>query len=236
MTSAAMYDDDDDEVVQDEPLFERRMQVLALRNGGMTYRQIAKHFEISEPTARRDEQWALRYVGGQDIEAIINVQRSVVLDMRRANYRRMLEGDKDAATVILKGLDHEAKLLGLYAPVRVQTGPSHVEFSERAAQLIAEVAPNTLKELIRGTSVDPRNKPVEPVVIDADVEPIVADGAAPADGQAEPVAGVGDDAAADHQGADPAGTPTPPDWGHLEPREPEVRADEHHDGDPWSNI
>lgn len=187
--------EDDDEVVHDEPLFERRMQVLALRNGGMTYRAIATHFEISEPTARRDEQWALRYVGGQDIETIINVQRSVILDMRRANYRDMLNGNKDAAKTILQGLDHEAKLLGLYAPVRVQTGPSHVEFSERAAQLIAEVAPDTLKELIRGTSHDPAIQPQRPVI---DVETVAA--------EPEPVARGGDPMAA-ALGFDPGAEP-----------------------------
>lgn len=136
-----------------ETLWERRMQALSLRNGGMTFSQIATFQKVSPAQARRDVEWAKRHIAGDDIESIISVQRSVIIDMRRANYQAMLQGDKDASATILKGLDHEAKLLGLYAPVRVTTGPSHVEFSERAAELIKQVSPNTIKELVRGTSV-----------------------------------------------------------------------------------
>lgn len=165
--------DEDDAPQFDDVLFERRMQVLSLRNGGMTYRQISEALSISPDTARRDEIWGRRHVAGDDIESTIAVHRSVILDGRRANYRRYLEGDKDATTAIFKGLDHEAKLLGLYAPTRIQTGPSHDEFSERAAELIAAVSPNTLKELLRGTHLDPYAAgsavPAEPEPLDVEV-------------------------------------------------------------------
>lgn len=156
MTITTIMDPPDDgEFHVDEALFDRRMQALSLRNGGMTYSAIAKHFSIDPSTVRRDVHWARQRVGSQDIDAIINTQRSVVLDLRRANYPAALRGDKDAASNILKGLDHEAKLLGLYAPQRITTGPSQAEFSQRAADLIAAISPDTLKEILRGTSYDP---------------------------------------------------------------------------------
>ena len=153
MTTAVAMPDPEEGSSEFESLWERRMQALSLRNGGLTFSQIATHQRISAAQARRDVEWAKRHIAGEDIEGIIATQRSVIIDMRRANYQAMLTGDKDAAATILKGLDHEAKLLGLYAPVRVQSGPSHIEFSERAAELIKQVSPDTLKELIRGTSV-----------------------------------------------------------------------------------
>ena len=150
-----MYDDDDQPSFDDE-LYERRMRVLSLRLGGMTYREIATVLKISPDAARRDEAAAKRIMAGDDIEGVIAGQRAVLADVRKANYRAMLGGDKDATANILKGLDHEAKLLGLYAPTRISTGPSHIEFSERAAELITAISPDTLKELLRGTSADPR--------------------------------------------------------------------------------
>lgn len=155
MTVTAMFDDDD-EPNFDDALYERRLRVLSLRMGGMTYREIATVLKIDPSTARRDEAAAKRLIAGDDMEGIIAGQRAVLADIRKANYRSMLGGDKDATANILKGLDHEAKLLGLYAPTRINTGPSHIEFSERAAELITAVSPDILKELLRGTSIDPR--------------------------------------------------------------------------------
>lgn len=221
MTAAAVPDDgreyDDPEPGEagfDDELFERRMQVLSLRNGGMTYRAIASGLGISPDTARRDEIWARRYIGRDDIEAVINTQRSIILDGRRANYRAYLSGDKDATVAIFKGLDHEAKLLGLYAPTRIQTGPSHVDFAEQAAELIAQVSPNTLKELLRGTAIDPNVQRVDPEPVDVEVVDEVPPG--------------------DSGTAAPAEEPGPADGGsvglsgHL-PRDT-------YDNDGWSNI
>lgn len=219
-----VFDEDDDEVVHDEPLFERRMNVLSLCNGGMTYRQIAEHFSISEFTARADYKWALKYVGAQDAETIIKVHRSVILDGRRANYKAYLSGDKDAAMTILKGLDYEAKLLGLYAPVRVTTGPNHIEFKEQAAEIISALAPTTLKELLRGTHLDPNAHPAErPDVLDVDTVDESVDPGAGDVAPAGPWAGAGDVGP-----IDPA--PGPAGESVAQPA-----ADEPED-DGWSNV
>ena len=221
MTVTASYDDDDDDQPSfDDELYERRMRVLSLRLGGMTYRDIATALKIDPSTARRDESAAKRMMTGDDIEGVIAGQRKVIADIRTANYRAMLNGDKDAATSILKGLDHEAKLLGLYAPTRIQTGPSHIEFSERAAELIAAVSPDTLKELLRGTAIDPNAQPDEQP-IDAEVVSAVDDDA---------VSSVSDEATEDSD---------PTDEGDVGPAcGPDTTVDVKpiDDGDGWSNI
>lgn len=230
MTVTAIATPDPDEPTEGtaefEPLWERRMQALSLRNGGMTFAQIAEFQKISPGQARRDVAWAKRHVAGEDIEDIIATQRSVIIDMRRANYQSMLQGDKDASATILKGLDHEAKLLGLYAPVRVQTGPSHVEFSERAAELIKAVSPDTLKELIRGTRTvaeQRRDADAETAAPDAD------DDAQPIDVEAVELSPFGPAAHASRQAASPV-RPV-----EAEPGDAPEPASEP-DDDDWSNI
>lgn len=225
-----MDDGDDEEqgTPEFESKFERRMQALSLRNGGMTFTQIAGFQKISAAQARRDVEWAKRHIAGEDIETIISVQRSVIIDMRRANYQAMLQGNKDAAAAILKGLDHEAKLLGLYAPVRVQTGPSHVEFSERAAELISKVSPDTIKELVRGTSVFRAASEQQRADSDAaeahEPEPLDVDIVATPFGPA----------ARGHAVEVPA--PRADDRGEAPDPEPVERREPEPDGDDWSNI
>lgn len=216
--SVALADDGDDggaiERPVDETLWERRMQAVSLRNAGMTFSEIARIQGISPALARRDVETALREFMSGEIDQLIARHRSVLMDMQRANYRAMLSGSKEAATTILKGLEHEAKLLGLYAPTRVVTGVGEVEFSERFVQLVNAISPDTLKELLRGAqhTGEPRQQPV-----DAEVVP---DPVAETPGGAGAEAGPGGEAG----GADaaPAREPAPDRGGD--------------DADGWSNL
>ncbi|AYB69115.1 helix-turn-helix DNA-binding protein [Mycobacterium phage Eaglehorse] len=216
--SVALADDGDDggaiERPVDETLWERRMQAVSLRNAGMTFSEIARIQGISPALARRDVETALREFMSGEIDQLIARHRSVLMDMQRANYRAMLSGSKEAATTILKGLEHEAKLLGLYAPTRVVTGVGEVEFSERFVQLVNAISPDTLKELLRGAqhTGEPRQHPV-----DAEVVP---DPVAETPGGAGAEAGPGGEAG----GADaaPAREPAPDHGGD--------------DSDGWSNL
>lgn len=199
----------------DETLWERRMQAVSLRNGGMTFAQIAAVQGISPAMVRRDIEAALRdYMSGQ-MDLLIASHRSIVADMRRANYPGMLRGEKEPAKTILDGMAHEAKLLGMYAPTRVVTGVNEVEFSERFVELINAVSPNTLKELLSGAirrnAADHADDPV-----DAEV---VAD---PGDHGQGPGGGAGDE-------LDPGPGVVEPDTGPLP--DPGPAAD-----DGWSNL
>lgn len=198
--------DGDTERPEDETLWERRMQAVSLRNAGMTFAQIGELQGITAAMVRRDIERALReYTSGQ-MDQLIAQHRSVIADMRRANYPGMLRGEKEPAKTILDGMAHEAKLLGMYAPTRVVTGVNEVEFSERFVELINAVSPNTLKELLSGAirrnAADHPDAPVDAeVVAEPQSDPRPADGLGdepdPGPGVVEPAADGGTDAYAD---------------------------------------
>ncbi|UJQ86590.1 RNAseE [Mycobacterium phage PenguinLover67] len=230
--TAAMAEPPDDmdsglsEMLKSE-LIERRAKVMFLRNAGATWAAIAKECGVSEATARKDYQVVCRDINNEQPANIVARHRAVIFDIQRANYAAMMKGNVKAATVILRALDRESRLLGLDAPTRILAGVSDVEFANEAARLIERIQaldPSTLKELERGHSI-----------IDAEAEFIRTDGdprdAQPADGAALGPGqdqGPGPDAAADESaGADQAG----PERGGQGPAGP---PDD--DDDDWSNI
>lgn len=205
----------------DEELWERRMKVLTMRNAGATYQRIADQLGISTVTARKDLQRAYREVLNDTPEDMLARQRSVLLDITRANYAAALQGDKDAAMTIIKGLEQEAKLFGLYAPTRALIGVSDVEFAEQAAALIASINaidPTALKEL---EATNAHHQSQRGQVIDAEVH------AAP----------VGDGVAEDEPGGDADGAvPAPPPSGDEVPERDTASGDTGGDDDDWSNL
>ena len=134
---------------EDETLWERRMRALTLRNAGATYQRIADQLGVTVPTARKDVRLALREVINETAEDMLARQRSVLMDIQRSNYAAALQGDREAQTMVIRCLEHEAKLFGLYAPTRVAVGVSDTEFAEQAADLISSLGLEPPKELAR---------------------------------------------------------------------------------------
>lgn len=132
----------------DEELWERRMKALTLRNAGGTFSQIAAQLNISATVARADVRLALREILSETTEDFIARQRSVLLDCQRGAYPLALQGDKDSIMAIVRCLEQEAKLLGLYAPQRMAVGISDVDFSNEAAELISKLGLVPPKELM----------------------------------------------------------------------------------------
>lgn len=124
------------------------MKALTLRNAGATFTQIALKLKISPTVARGDVRLALREVLSESTEDFIARQRSVLLDCQRGAYAGALSGDKDSIMAIVRCLEQEAKLLGLYAPVRQVVGISDVDFAEQAAELIGKLGLTPPKELM----------------------------------------------------------------------------------------
>ncbi len=151
----------------DESLWERRMRALTMRNAGATYARIADQMGLTTQTVRADVRKALREVINETAEDMLARQRSILLDLTRSNYAAALSGDRDATGVILRVLEHEAKLFGLYAPTRVAVGVSDTEFAEQAAELIASLGLEPPRELARAVS-----RPV----IDADIADVTTSG------------------------------------------------------------
>ena len=204
---------------EDERLWERRMKVLTMRNAGATFTKIADALGVSTATVRKDLTRAYRDVLADTPEEMMSRQRSILLDITRANYPAMLSGDKDAAATILRALAQEAALFGLNAPTRVIAGVSDVEFAEQAAALISSIAsidPTALKELSRGSTPLP-NHHIDGTVVDEATA-------------AEPAGGAGD---GDGDGAGPVAPAGPtPEADAVPQRHPE----DDDDDDEWSNL
>jgi len=132
---------------EDATLWDRRVKALTLRNAGATYARIAVELGITETVAKSDVKAAIKEVVQLPVDQMVDRQRAVLLDLTRVNYHAALSGDREAATVILRCLEHEAKLYGLYAPARVSVGISESEFGRQAAELLRKVGSEPLREL-----------------------------------------------------------------------------------------
>jgi hypothetical protein len=167
----------------DEPLWERRMRAVTMRNAGRTYAQIAEALTnagtpVSVTQVRKDVAKAYKEIIGEARDDMIARQRSVLFDFQRANYLDAINSDPERADdrataqkLILSAMDHEAKLFGLYSPQKVSLGISDTEFAEETARLISELGLEPPKELMLGR--EKREDQEEPV--DAEiVEPVEA--------------------------------------------------------------
>jgi hypothetical protein len=132
---------------EDATVWDRRMKALTLRNAGATYARIGVETGVSEIQARRDYKAAVKEIVAIPVDQMVERQRAILLDIQRVNYSAALQGDKEAQGVILRSLEHEAKLFGLYAPTRVNVGVSESEFARQAAELLAVIGPEPLREL-----------------------------------------------------------------------------------------
>lgn len=202
-TALAMGDPDDDArkptiedianaaTPVDETLWERRWQAVSMRNGGMTFDQIATVQKISAAQVRKDVALAKREIMAEPVEDMVARQRSVLLDLQRAMYPKALGGDTKATTAIIKGLEQEAKLLGLYRPAQVHIGVSDNQFRDRATELILALRPDTLKELTNGRhTIGNQGDPARTEPVDAEVVQLPGTVAGePSDGGDEPAAG-----------------------------------------------
>lgn len=132
---------------EDVTVWERRMKALTMRNAGATFARIADQLGISETRARDDVRKATAEVVQLPVDKMVERQRSILLDITRVNYPAAMSGDRDAQTVLLRVLEHEAKLYGLYAPARVNVGVSETEFANQAAELLSVLGTEPLREL-----------------------------------------------------------------------------------------
>lgn len=155
MTAAVSPDDIANAVpAEDATIWDRRMRALTLRNAGATYAKIAQTLQISQERARQDVNRAIKEVVKLPVDQMVDRQRAILLDITRRNYTAALDGDREAQGVIIRCLEHEAKLYGLYAPARVSIGISEAEFGQQAADLLKLVGTGPLAELA-GTSTSP---------------------------------------------------------------------------------
>ena len=123
------------------------MKALTMRNAGATFPKIAEALGISEKAARMDVRKAIAEVVRLPVDQMVERQRAILLDITRVNYPAAMGGDREAQAVLLRVLEHEAKLYGLHAPTRVNVGISEQEFASQAAELLAALGTEPLREL-----------------------------------------------------------------------------------------
>lgn len=118
----------------------RREQVVLLHNGGASRFDIALKLNVSIAQVERDLAESTREAIARTADEIRGQQLLVLRDLKRAVFARALKGEAGAWDRMLKALDHEAKLLGAYAPARVAvTTPEGEGFEEATARMLSEL-------------------------------------------------------------------------------------------------
>lgn len=114
-----------------------RERALRLHSAGMSRLEIAEQTGIPYARVKDDIQQAMRDLADEPVEYAAMSQIATLRDLRRTLYAASLRGEGQAIDRLMRVMDHEAKLLGLYAPQRVHAvvggGVSDAEFA-----LIAE--------------------------------------------------------------------------------------------------
>lgn len=117
---------------------ELKTAAIRMRNFGTAVSGIADVLGLSEDAAEHLISTGLRELIADDAESVRARQQAVLNDIKRAMYPTMAQGDQGAAGVILRVLDHEAKINhGVAAPTRVRVGIDQEEFATRVDEDIA---------------------------------------------------------------------------------------------------
>ena len=105
-------------------LNELKAASIRLRNFGASLSTIADKLGLeTEEMAEAVLMTGLRELVSDDADTIRARQQAVLNDIKRAMYPNMVTGDKDAAGMLVRVLDHEAKIHpGVIAPTRHRIG------------------------------------------------------------------------------------------------------------------
>lgn len=135
-------------------LAELRTAAIRMRSVGAMMGTIADKLALgSDAEAEFLVSSGLREIMADDAESIRARQQFTLNEVKKAMYPAMQNGDTDSAGVVLKVLDHEAKLHGILAPTRVHHGLDQESFT------------TTVDDDVRALGVDPRMD--TPLVVDA---------------------------------------------------------------------
>jgi hypothetical protein len=119
---------------------ELKTAAIRLRSFGATMSTIMDKLELgAEEDAESLVTEGLREVMADDADMVRAKQQATLNDIRRAMYPGVAAGDQGAAGVVLKVLDHEAKLHGILAPQRVAVGLDQETFTTRVEEDIREL-------------------------------------------------------------------------------------------------
>jgi hypothetical protein len=117
----------------------RRLLAVRLRLAGLTYAEVAAKLGVSEQRAWQLVRAEVQRLNRERKEAAAELQRLELERLDRlhaAFWDRALEGDLDAAGVVLKVMARRARLLGLDAPPKREADPT-VRVEVTVEQVIA---------------------------------------------------------------------------------------------------
>ncbi|WP_312979530.1 hypothetical protein [Corynebacterium sp.] len=99
---------------QQVQIMKRAEKTYSLRLAGFTYRQIGDKLNIGIDTVRKDiERMRVEYPETTARELVAE-QRAKLVEMMKPQYLKAAGGDRKAAELMLKMMDHEARLFRLY--------------------------------------------------------------------------------------------------------------------------
>jgi hypothetical protein len=124
-------------------LAEMKVAVMRLRNFGAAMETIADKLQLSVRDAEAMLLMATRDIMRDDVETLVARHQTVVDDITRSQYPKLLEGDDKAAMVVLRAQEHSAKLRGLNAPTRIKVGLDPDEFGTTVAGDLAALGVRT---------------------------------------------------------------------------------------------
>jgi len=97
-------------------------EALDCRLSGMSYREIASAMDISQTSAFNYVKEAISIIQDnytEKAEALITLDLNKLDKMEKGLYKAASDGDVSAIDRVLKIFDHRAKILGLYAPTKI---------------------------------------------------------------------------------------------------------------------
>lgn len=117
-----MRENDTEVISLDPELFEKERQVVAYRQAGATFDQIAQRLGYSnESGARAAFRRAMERIKDDAINSEMrDLHRQRLEIALKAIWPQILQGDFEAIKLMLKILERDAKLYGLDAPVKAE--------------------------------------------------------------------------------------------------------------------
>lgn len=99
---------------QQVQIMKRAEKTYSLRLAGFTYRQIGDKLDIGVDTVRKDIERMRVEFPETTARELVAEQRAKLVEMMKPQYLKAAGGDRKAAELMLKMMDHEAKLFRLY--------------------------------------------------------------------------------------------------------------------------
>lgn len=94
----------------------RAEKVRSLRLAGFTYPQISEKVQVGIDTVKRDWERMQVEFPALTTRELVAEQNDKLVEMMKPHYLRAISGDVKATATMLKLMDHQAKLFGLYEP------------------------------------------------------------------------------------------------------------------------